>query len=814
MYDYLIVGTGLFGATFAYEAQERGKSCLLIDRRDHIGGNIYCENIEGINVHKYGAHIFHTSSKDIWDYVNQFTEFNRFTNMPVANYQGQIFNLPFNMNTFNKLWGVVTPQQAKDKIAGQRKAVGVLEAKNLEEQAISLVGTDIYEKLIKGYTEKQWGRKCSELPAFIIQRLPVRYTYDNNYFNDTYQGIPIEGYNAIIEKMLKSLEVRLNTDFFSDRKRLSSLARKIVFTGMIDEFYEFRFGHLEYRSLKFEHEILDIENYQGNAVVNYTDSKTPFTRIIEHKHFEFGNQEKTVITREFPSEWETGNEPYYPINNQKNNDLFNKYKVLASKENNLIFGGRLADYKYYDMHHVIAYALETVQKEFNESSWSRSVKKSGSVKKTQLERVREYYAKNFVGNEHDIALYQRHISIKRHLLDILNTVHRICQKNNISFYPLYGTMLGAVRHKGFIPWDVDVDIAMMRNDYDRFMAIVKESLEAPYTFVDLSKFEKGYRGNYNRIVNSKGTVMSLNQDWGKGLDEGVHIDIIPLDATYLSENLNVKKTKKIRHIQHLIRCRIYTYEEIKKYYSLSEYKNYRYESEGQDIGMLHHQLSEIAKKGDKDSVLVGNFVTNKMQDVFDLFRKSDLENSIEMPFENMKLKVPADYDQMLQAKYGNRYMEYPSICKRVASNQYFYDMSKPYVFYQKRFFGLFKNLNGARIVLFGSGHMALDYLIENGSRYCPVRIVDNDKRKWGLKLHELEYLDVQRANAQKRCIQDRCRKALSLKIESPEYLKENAADEIRVIITSSFFREIGKQLEEMGIDYYIYVDDKKNLAES
>jgi len=365
MYDYLIVGAGLFGATFAYEATKLGKKCLVIDKRDHIGGNVYTENIEGINVHKYGAHIFHTNNKKIWDYVNQFAEFNRYTNSPIANYHGEIYNLPFNMNTFNKLWGVVTPEEAKRKISEQKLEAGIGEPKNLEEQAISLVGTDIYEKLIKGYTEKQWGRDATELPSFIIKRLPVRFTYDNNYFNDKYQGIPEGGYNVIIEKMLEGIEVKLNMDYFENRQILRETAEKIVFTGMIDKFYNYQFGQLEYRSLNFEHELLETDNYQGNAVVNYTDRDTPFTRIIEHKHFEFGTQEKTVITREYPAEWSPGDEPYYPINNDKNNEMYKKYKELAEKEDKVIFGGRLATYKYYDMHQVIGAALRTVEKEFS-----------------------------------------------------------------------------------------------------------------------------------------------------------------------------------------------------------------------------------------------------------------------------------------------------------------------------------------------------------------------------------------------------------------------------------------------------------------
>lgn len=317
MYDYLIVGAGLFGSIFAYEATKRGKRCLVIDKRNHIGGNIYCDNIEEINIHKYGAHIFHTSDKDIWNYINRFIEFNRFTNSPIANYKGELYNLPFNMNTFNKLWGVITPKEAKEEIEKQKKEAGIKEPKNLEEQAISLVGTDIYEKLIKGYTEKQWGRSATELPDFIIKRLPVRFTYDNNYFNDTYQGIPMGGYNLIIEKMLENCEVRLNVDFFKHRKELETIAEKIVYTGMIDEFYDYKYGVLEYRSLIFETEVLDLENYQGNAVVNYTDKETSYTRVIEHKHFEFGTQQKTIVTKEYPSEWKKGDEPYYPINDKK-----------------------------------------------------------------------------------------------------------------------------------------------------------------------------------------------------------------------------------------------------------------------------------------------------------------------------------------------------------------------------------------------------------------------------------------------------------------------------------------------------------------
>nr|WP_317280418.1 UDP-galactopyranose mutase [uncultured Fusobacterium sp.] len=356
-YDYLIVGAGLYGSIFAYEMNKKGKKCLVIDKRDHIGGNIYCENIEGINVHKYGAHIFHTSNKEVWEYINQFCEFNNYINSPIANYKGQIYNLPFNMNTFNKLWGVRTPEEAKRKIEEQKKEFGIVEPRNLEEQAISLIGKDIYEKLIKGYTEKQWGRKATELPAFIIKRLPVRFIYDNNYFNDRYQGIPIGGYTKIIEKMVEGVEVKLNTNFFDNREYFENIAEKIVFTGMIDEFYNYQFGKLEYRSLRFETEVLNKENYQGNAVVNYTEREISYTRIIEHKHFEFGKQAKTVITREYPSEWKEGDEPYYPVNNEKNNNLYKKYKKLAEKETNVIFGGRLGEYKYYDMDKVIEKVL-------------------------------------------------------------------------------------------------------------------------------------------------------------------------------------------------------------------------------------------------------------------------------------------------------------------------------------------------------------------------------------------------------------------------------------------------------------------------
>ena len=352
-YDYIVIGSGLFGSTFAYEATKRGKKVLVIDKRNHIGGNIYCKTIEGINVHKYGA--------QIWDYVNNIVEFNRYTNQPIPNFKGEIYNLPFNMNTFNKLWGVITPEEAKLKIEEQKKQANIENPKNLEEQAISLVGTDIYEKLIKGYTEKQWGRSATELPAFIIRRLPVRFSYDNNYFNDLYQGIPIGGYNKIIEKMLEKCDVKLNINFFEHKEELEKIADKILFTGMIDEFYGYKYGVLEYRSLRFETEILNEENYQGNAVVNYTDRETPYTRIIEHKHFEYGNQDKTVITKEYPLDWKIGDEPYYPINNNRNDSIFNKYKELAEKEEKYIFGGRLADYKYYDMHHVIRAALNKIE---------------------------------------------------------------------------------------------------------------------------------------------------------------------------------------------------------------------------------------------------------------------------------------------------------------------------------------------------------------------------------------------------------------------------------------------------------------------
>lgn len=356
-YDYLIVGAGLFGACFAYIAKQKGKRCLVIDKRSHVGGNMYCEDVEGISVHKYGAHIFHTSNRRVWDFVTSLVEFNHYINSPIANYKGKLYNLPFNMNTFNSLWGVVTPLQAQAEIERQRAEAGVVSPSNLEEQAISLVGKDIYEILIKGYTEKQWGRKCNELPASIIKRLPVRFTFDNNYFNDIYQGIPVGGYNGLFEKLLDGIEVRLDTDFFADRERLSQLAEKVVFTGPIDQYFDYRFGKLEYRTVRFEQQLLDQPNYQGVAVMNYTDAETPFTRIIEHKHFDFGKQTKTVISREYSSEWKEDSEPYYPINNDRNNALYARYKELADKEENTIFGGRLAEYKYYDMHHIIEQVL-------------------------------------------------------------------------------------------------------------------------------------------------------------------------------------------------------------------------------------------------------------------------------------------------------------------------------------------------------------------------------------------------------------------------------------------------------------------------
>lgn len=362
-YDYLVVGAGLYGAVFAYEAKKKGKTCLVIDKRDHIAGNIYCENIHDINVHKYGAHIFHTSDKKIWEYVNQFAEFNNYINSPVARYKDELYNLPFNMNTFSKMWNIATPQEAKDIIASQIADLNITEPKNLEEQALSLVGKDVYEKLIKGYTEKQWGRDCKDLPSFIIKRLPLRFIYDNNYFNDRYQGIPIGGYTKIVEKMLDGIEVRLNTNYLDNREEFDAMADKIVYTGMIDQFYDYKLGVLEYRSVRFETEELPMENYQGNAVVNYTEREVPYTRIIEHKHFEFGKQPTTIISREYSSEWKKGDEPYYPVNNDKNNALYQQYKELADKEHKVIFGGRLGGYKYYDMDKVIAAALEMCEKE-------------------------------------------------------------------------------------------------------------------------------------------------------------------------------------------------------------------------------------------------------------------------------------------------------------------------------------------------------------------------------------------------------------------------------------------------------------------
>ena len=361
-YDYLIVGAGLFGATFAYEMTKKGKKCLVIDRRNHIGGNIYCENVKGINVHKYGAHIFHTSDKNIWDYVNNFVEFNNYINCPIANYKGEIYNLPFNMNTFSKLWNISKPNEAMEIIEKQKQELGNKEPDNLEEQAISLVGRDIYEKLIKEYTEKQWGRDCSELPSFIIKRLPVRFTYDNNYFNDRYQGIPVGGYNIIIEKMLDSCDIELGIDYLKNKDKYNALADKVLYTGMIDEYFNYKLGNLEYRSLRFETEVLEgVSNYQGNAVVNYTSHNEKYTRIIEHKHFEFGNQDDTIITKEYPMDWKVGDEAYYPVNDEKNTEVFLKYQELAKKEENIIFGGRLGHYKYYDMDKVISAALELVK---------------------------------------------------------------------------------------------------------------------------------------------------------------------------------------------------------------------------------------------------------------------------------------------------------------------------------------------------------------------------------------------------------------------------------------------------------------------
>ena len=363
MYDYLVVGAGLYGAVFARQAKDNGKSVLVIDKRPHIAGNIYTEEIEGINVHKYGAHIFHTNDKEVWDYVNRFATFNRFTNSPVANYKGEIYSLPFNMYTFNKMWGVVTPKEAAKKIEEQVAVAGIKEPKNLEEQAISLVGTDIYEKLIKGYTEKQWGRDCKDLPSFIIKRLPVRFSYDNNYFNALYQGIPMGGYTKFVENMLDGIEVRLSEDYLEKKEEYNNLAKKIVYTGPIDAYFDYSLGALEYRSVRFETELLDTDNFQGNAAVNYTDRETPWTRIIEHKWFEFGGQDKTVISKEYSSEWKLGDEPYYPVNDEKNGKLYEEYKKLSEKENKVIFGGRLGEYKYYDMDAVIAVALNCSKEE-------------------------------------------------------------------------------------------------------------------------------------------------------------------------------------------------------------------------------------------------------------------------------------------------------------------------------------------------------------------------------------------------------------------------------------------------------------------
>lgn len=362
-YDYLVVGAGLYGAAFAQQMIDAGKTVLVIDKRSHIGGNVYTEDVEGIQVHRYGAHIFHTNDRGVWEYINRFAEFNRYTNSPVANYHGQLYSLPFNMYTFHQMWGVVTPQEAKERIRQQREAAGITEPKNLEEQAISLVGTDIYEKLIKGYTEKQWGRPCSELPAFIIRRLPVRFTFDNNYFNARFQGIPMGGYTAMVERMLEGIEVQLNVDYLGDREYWNSLADRVIYTGSIDSYFDYCYGHLSYRSVRFETEVLDTPNYQGNAVVNYTDRETPYTRIIEHKFFEFGTQPKTVISREYSTEWQPGTEPCYPINDEANTALYEKYRVLAEKEKKTIFGGRLGEYRYYDMDAVLLRALELAEKE-------------------------------------------------------------------------------------------------------------------------------------------------------------------------------------------------------------------------------------------------------------------------------------------------------------------------------------------------------------------------------------------------------------------------------------------------------------------
>ena len=364
-YDYLIVGAGLYGAVFANEAAKKGKKCLVVEKRDHIAGNIYTKEMDGINVHVYGAHIFHTSDKFIWEYINEFAVFNNYVNSPIARYKDELYNLPFNMNTFSRMWGITTPAEAKDIIASQIKDLGISEPHNLEEQALSLVGRDVYEKLVKGYTEKQWGRDCKDLPAFIIKRLPLRFTYDNNYFNDRYQGIPIGGYTAIIEKMLSKADVRLNTDYLEHREELDSLADKVIYTGMIDRFYDYKLGVLKYRSVRFETEELETDNFQGNAVVNYTDREVPYTRIIEHKHFEFGKQPVTIISREYSSEWTKGDEPYYPVNDDKNGALYAKYEELAKQESKVIFGGRLGSYRYYDMDKVIGAALDMVREQLD-----------------------------------------------------------------------------------------------------------------------------------------------------------------------------------------------------------------------------------------------------------------------------------------------------------------------------------------------------------------------------------------------------------------------------------------------------------------